>query len=209
MWKSLDNICFDHKPLVSWFPCVQYSMTLKQKIASFRKKTVGGASNKSKADFHLWINMNEMKPLQTKSVDNCLESIRKKNRKGWTILFCFLCKSLCFLKSYKKQELWVCEKNNCEEVLSPSTNHFLMTTSPNLRLTLSSSPSLTPMLFQRKRAYEPEQLFAKNALLNIFMKGHWHLFGWSRRKKRGVSFILAYIVFDKSSVQKENRKCGG
>ena len=31
----------------------------------------------------------------------------------------------------------------------------------------------------------------------------------TKEKYKCVSFILAYVVFDKSSAQKENRKCGG
>ena len=50
--KQLPKLFFD-KPLVPRFPCVRYSMTLKQKIASLRKKTVGRSSAKSKNIFLL------------------------------------------------------------------------------------------------------------------------------------------------------------
>ena len=80
---------FDHKPLVSWFPCVQYSMTLKQKIASFRKKTVERAYKNSERRFS-FMDLMKRKTLQ-KHADTCGSqlSFKKQDTEDNTILRVF------------------------------------------------------------------------------------------------------------------------
>ena len=105
-----------------------------------------------------------------KVADNCWSKLGKEKEKvnatfNFFLRFLYFLKILIFLKtSGKKQELWVCEKNNCEEVLPPPTNHFLMTTSPNLRLTLSSSSYLTPMLFPKDEGHVMKMCNQTNCL---------------------------------------------
>ena len=101
---------FDHKPLVSWFPCVQYSMTLKQKIASFRKKTVGGEPPTNLEQIFIY-RSDEMEPLQKKVADNCQSKLGKEKEKvnatfNFFLRFFNFLKIVIFLKtSGKKQEL--------------------------------------------------------------------------------------------------------